>query len=98
MAYHEAGHAVIIHLNGGVVKRISIDCTDARRGVESAPSSPPDTRADPAARLDDLFTVLVAGEASGILYGTAESLASTGSRVDYEQALHAPTRTTAGHT
>ena len=89
MAYHEAGHAVIHHLNGGTVSRLSIDRADPRRGTQAAKELPPSTGDDPKARLENIFAVLVAGDAAGTRYGTPEALVTAGSRVDHEQALRA---------
>ena len=96
MAYHEAGHAVIHHLGGGTVKRISIDRSDARRGVMAnpRPADAPETPAakppaDPKPKLAHTISVLVAGDAAGTIHGTPEQIITAGSRVDHEQALRA---------
>jgi hypothetical protein len=97
MAHHEAGHAVIYHLNGGTIKRLSIDRADARRGAEMAPQRPTVVPAaadasggdDTKTRLENTVAVLVAGDAAGTLFGTPEPLVTAGSRVDHEQALRA---------
>ena len=85
MAYHEAGHAVIHHLNGGAVRRISIDRPDARRGVQVAP--PADTDRQPG--LGNLIALLIAGDVAGRLHGSAEHVTTAGSRIDYDQAFRA---------
>ena len=41
LAYHEAGHAIIHHLQGGLVTRLSIERTDARQGTHIGPQSAP---------------------------------------------------------
>jgi ATP-dependent Zn protease len=89
MAYHEAGHAVIHHLNGGTITRLSIDRSDARRGTRTAPQPPPDASAtdDAKTKLEKRIATLVAGDAAGSIHGTPEVLVTAGSRVDHEQAL-----------
>ena len=85
MAYHESGHAVIHHLNGGAISRLSIDRADPRRGTQTA--SPPGSEKKPA--LGHIIAVLVAGDVAGQEHGTAENLTTAGSRVDYDQAFRA---------
>ena len=85
MAYHEAGHAVIHHGNGGTVRRVSIDRSDVRRGVEAA--APRETEHTPG--LGHTIAVLVAGDVAGRLHGSAEHVTTAGSRVDYDQAFRA---------
>jgi ATP-dependent Zn protease len=98
LAYHEAGHAVVHHLNGGTVARVSIERSDARRGVQLAPRQAAAQEA--AARqtgetgesreaLERKIGVLVAGEVAATLHGTPEHLVTAGGRVDHEQALRA---------
>ena len=93
MAYHEAGHAVVHHLHGGVVRRLGIDREDPRRGCETAPrpSSPPPsaTRADPKQALVDRLALLVGGEVAATLHGTPADLVTAGGRVDHDAALRA---------
>src|SRR6266498_2389048 len=83
MAYHEAGHAVIHHLQGRTVKRLSIDRADPRRGTQMT------KEADGGPGLGNLIAVLVGGDVAGTLHGTAENVATAGSRVDYDQAFRA---------
>lgn len=85
MAYHESGHAVIHHLNGGTIQRLSIDRADPRRGTQ--PSSPRGAEKKPG--LGHVIAVLVAGDVAGQEHGTAENLTTAGSRVDYDQAFRA---------
>ena len=97
MAYHEAGHAVIHHLGGGTIKRISIDRTDDRRGVRIDPkraagdngpeAAETTTPEDPKTKLTHTISVLVAGDAAGTIHGTPEQIVTAGSRVDHDQAL-----------
>ena len=97
MAYHEAGHAVIHHLGGGTIKRISIDRSDARRGVTANPRSvdtaesttDASSQKSTKASLAHTISVLVAGDAAGSIHGTPEQIVTAGSRVDHEQALRA---------
>src|SRR5688500_9530973 len=74
MAYHEAGHAVILHLNGGLIKRLSIERSDPRRGTQPAPQPPAPKGAESAKALDDRIALLVGGDVAGTLHGTAEQL------------------------
>ena len=89
MAYHESGHAVIHHLNGGTIKRLSIERADPRRGTQPAEQPRPSTDAQKRTRLEKTIDVLVAGDAAGTIFGTAEPVVTAGSRVDHEQALRA---------
>ena len=89
MAYHEAGHAVVHHLNGGVITRLSIDRADPRRGTQLAPRPSPAKSADPTKALADLVAVLVGGEVAATLHGTPDHLVTAGGRVDHEAALRA---------
>jgi hypothetical protein len=93
MAYHEVGHAVVHHLNGGTIRRLSIDREDPRRGCETAPrpSSPRSsaTSGDPKQALADRFAVLVGGEVAATLHGTPDDLVTAGGRVDHDAALRA---------
>ena len=89
MAYHEAGHAVVHHLNGGAINRLSIERTDPRRGTQPASTRPEPPAADQKKALDDRIALLVGGDVAGTLHGTAEQLVTAGSRVDHDQALWA---------
>ncbi len=89
LAYHEAGHAVVHHLNGGVITRLSIDRADPRRGTQPAPRPAPAKRADPQQALRDLIALLVGGEVAATLHGTPEELVTAGGRVDHDAALRA---------
>ena len=91
MGFHEAGHAVIHHLNGGTIIRLSIDRTNDRRGTQTAPERPSDASSgdDPKTTLDKRLALLVAGDAAGSIHGTPIEIVTAGSRVDYEQALWA---------
>lgn len=83
MAYHEAGHAVIHHLQGGTVTRLSIERSDPRRGTHTAPRRAGESEIG----LGNLVAVLVAGDVASALHGTAEDVATAGARVDYDQAF-----------
>lgn len=89
MAYHEAGHAVVHHLNGGTVLRLSIDREDPRRGCQLAPLPASVQRADPQQALAQRFAVVVGGEAAATLHGTSDRIVTAGGRVDHETALRA---------
>lgn len=89
MAYHEAGHAVVHHLNGGVITRLSIDRTDPCRGTQSAPQPSPAKSADPKQALANCMALLVGGEVAATLHGTPDQLVTAGGRVDHEAALRA---------
>ena len=89
MAYHEAGHAVVHHLNGGVITRLSIDRADPRRGTQPAPHPSPAKSADPQQALRDLIALLVGGEVAATLHGTPDQLVTAGGRVDHDAALRA---------
>ena len=41
LAYHEAGHAVLHHLQGGVVTRLSIERSDPQQGTHVVPLPEP---------------------------------------------------------
>ncbi|HEU5318735.1 MAG TPA: hypothetical protein VFX49_21660 [Chloroflexota bacterium] len=85
MAYHEAGHAVIHRQQGGIVRRLSIERADPRRGAQIGPRKD----AERGAALGNQIAVLVAGDVAGTLHGTAENVTTAGSRVDYDQAFRA---------
>ena len=89
LAYHEAGHAVVHHVNGGVITRLSIDRTDPRRGTQPAPQPSPVESADPKQALRDLIAVLVGGEVAATLHGTPDQLVTAGGRVNHDAALRA---------
>ena len=44
LAYHEAGHAVVHHLQGGTVLRLSIERTDTKQGMHPVLSDDQDCR------------------------------------------------------
>lgn len=89
LAYHETGHAVVHHLNGGTVTRLSIDRADPHRGCRPAPRPAPAKSADPQQALTNLFALLVGGEVAATLHGTPDHLVTAGGRVDHEAALRA---------
>ena len=41
LAYHEAGHAVLHHLQGGIVTRLSIERSDPQQGTHVGPKPEP---------------------------------------------------------
>jgi hypothetical protein len=91
LAYHEAGHAVVHHLEGGAVTRLSIERTDPRRGTQLAPGAAPPSgsaSSDPEA-LRKRIATLVGGEVAATLHGTPEHVVTAGGRVDHDQALRA---------
>src|SRR5262249_23237798 len=59
LAYHEAGHAVIHHLHGGTVLRLSIERTDPREGMHPAKQPTPAESSDQMKALRDLVALLV---------------------------------------
>ncbi len=89
MAYHEAGHAVVHHLNGGLITRLSIERADPRRGTQPARQPSPATSEDSKQALAGRLALLVGGEVAGTLHGTPELLVTAGGRVDHEAALRA---------
>ena len=90
LAYHESGHAVVHHLNGGTVRRLSIGrADDPQRGCQLAPRPATDASADPQAALAASIAVLVGGEVAATLHGTPHHLVTAGGRVDHEAALRA---------
>jgi hypothetical protein len=89
LAYHEAGHAVIHHLQGGIVTRLSIERTDARQGTHIAPQPSPAQSADPQLALRELVAMLVAGEVAATIQGAPEASVTAGGTVDRAAALRA---------
>jgi hypothetical protein len=89
LAYHEAGHAVLHHLQGGIVTRLSIERTDPRQGTHVAPQPAPAQAADPQAALRNLVAMLVAGEVAATIRGAPEAAVAAGGTVDREAALRA---------
>ncbi len=98
LAYHESGHAVVHHLHGGTIRRLSIDRDDPRRGCQPAPrpasprpAAPPSsaTTADPKQALADRLALLVGGEVAATLHGTPDDVVTAGGRVDHDAALRA---------
>ncbi len=89
MAYHEAGHAVVHHLNGGLITRLSIERADPRRGTQVAPRPAPAQSEDSKQALTRRIALLVGGEVAGTLHGTPDHLVTAGGRVDHEAALRA---------
>jgi hypothetical protein len=87
LAYHEAGHAVIHHLHGGTVLRMSIERTDPKEGMHPAKQPTPAESSDPQKALLDLVALLVAGEVAATIYGAPESVVKAGGRVDREHAV-----------
>jgi hypothetical protein len=89
LAYHEAGHAVLHHLQGGVVTRLSIERTDPRQGTHVGPQPPPAESADPQQALRERVAVLVAGEVAATIQGAPEDAVAAGGKADREAALRA---------
>jgi len=87
LAYHEAGHAVVHHLQGGTVLRLSIERTDTKQGMHPAKQPAPTASADPLKALRDLVAVLIAGEVGATISGAPESVVKAGGRVDREHAI-----------
>ena len=83
LAYHEAGHAVVHHLQGGTIVRLSIARTDPKQGMHPAKQPTPTESADQRQALRDL----VAGEVAATIYGAPESVVEAGGRVDREHAI-----------
>lgn len=88
LAYHEAGHAVIHHLQGGIVTRLSIE-RDDRQGTHVAPHPSPKDTPDPQRALRDRIAVLVAGEVASTIYGTPSQRVTTGGKADRDAAVRA---------
>lgn len=89
LAYHEAGHAVVHHLGGGRLARLSIDRADPRRGVQLARGGMSGGEETSKEALEALVAVLVGGEVAATLHGTPAALVTAGGRVDHEAALRA---------
>jgi hypothetical protein len=89
LAYHEAGHAVLHHLQGGIVTRLSIERTDPQQGTHVSPAPGAAPAADPRTALRELVAVLVAGEVAATIRGAPEDAVAAGGRVDREAALRA---------
>jgi hypothetical protein len=87
LAYHEAGHAVIHHLQGGTIVRLSIERTDVKQGTHSAKQPTPAESADQQKALREVVALLVAGEVAGTIYGAPENVVRAGGKVDREQAI-----------
>jgi hypothetical protein len=87
LAYHEAGHAVVHHLQGGTIVRLSIERTDPKQGMHPAKQPLPTESADQLKALRDLVAVLVAGEVAATIHGAPESVVRAGGRVDREHAI-----------
>jgi hypothetical protein len=88
LAYHEAGHAVLHHLQGGVVTRLSIERDDAQ-GTHVGPRPAPAPAADPQATLRDLVALLIAGEVAATIRGAPEEVVAAGGAVDRAAAVRA---------
>jgi hypothetical protein len=87
LAYHEAGHAVVHHLHGGTIVRLSIERTDSNQGMRPAKQPTPTETADQLQALRDLVAVLVAGEVAATIHGAPESVVKAGGRADREHAI-----------
>ena len=89
LAYHEAGHAVVHHLQGGIVTRLSIERTDPQPGTHIAPRPSLAQAADPQRALRDVISVQVAGEVAATLSGAPAGIVAAGGKVDRERAVQA---------
>ena len=87
LAYHEAGHAVVHHLQGGTIVRLSIARTDPQQGMHPAKQPTPAESADQQQALRELVALLVAGEVAATIHGAPESVVKAGGRVDREHAI-----------
>jgi hypothetical protein len=87
LAYHEAGHAVVHHLHGGTVTRLSIERTDPGQGTHTAKQPTPAESADPDRALRELIALLVAGEVAATIQGAPEQVVEAGGKGDREQAI-----------
>src|SRR4051794_17184731 len=87
LAYHEAGHAVVHHLQGGTVTRLSIERTDPGQGTHTAPRPTPTRNADTDKTLREVVALLVAGEVAATIRGAPEQVVRAGGKVDREQAV-----------
>jgi hypothetical protein len=87
LAYHEAGHAVIHHLQGGTIVRLSIERTDPKQGTHPAKQPTPAESSDQQKALRDLIALLVAGEVAATIYGAPETIVKAGGRIDREHAI-----------
>jgi hypothetical protein len=87
LAYHEAGHAVVHHLQGGTIVRLSIERTDPKQAMRPAQQPTPAENPDQQKALRDLVTLLVAGEVAATIHGAPESVVKAGGRVDREHAI-----------
>ena len=87
LAYHEAGHAVVHHLQGGTIVRLSIERTDPEHGTHLAAQPMPAESADQQKALRDLVALLVAGEVAATIHGAPESVVKAGGRADREHAI-----------
>jgi hypothetical protein len=72
LAYHEACHAVVHHLQGGTIVRLSIQRTDPQEGMQPAKQRAPTESADQLKALRDLVALLVAGEVAAAIQGAPE--------------------------
>jgi hypothetical protein len=89
LAYHEAGHAVLHHLQGGTVTRLSIERSDPQQGTHVGPQPEPAQAADPRRALREMVAMLVAGEVAATIQGAPAEVVAAGGRVDRERALRA---------
>jgi hypothetical protein len=89
LAYHEAGHAVMHHLQGGIVTRLSIERSDPQQGTHVGPKPAPGPAADPQQALREVVAVLVAGDVAATIQGSPAEMVAAGGKVDREQALRA---------
>jgi hypothetical protein len=89
LAYHEAGHAVLHHRQGGTVTRLSIERTDPRQGTRVGPEPPLAQAADPQQALRERVAVLVAGEVAATVRGEPAEAVAAGGAVDREAAVRA---------
>jgi hypothetical protein len=89
LAYHEAGHAVIHHLQGGIVTRLSIERTDARQGTHLERQPAPAEPAEPRKALRERVAMLIAGEVAAAIQGAPDHVVAAGGKVDREAAVRA---------
>lgn len=87
LAYHEAGHAVVHHLHGSTIVRLSIERSDPNQGMQPAKQPTPTEPADQLQALRDLVALLVAGEVAATIHGAPESVVKAGGRLDREHAI-----------
>jgi hypothetical protein len=89
LAYHEAGHAVLHHLQGGIVTRLSIERSDPQQGTHVGPQPDRSEAPDPQRALRERVAMLMAGEVAATIQGAPPEAVAAGGRVDREGALRA---------